>query len=192
MTTADEAARQLVLINAERGKQLVVRSQQDNEDAEKLRVWIKKATEEIKKEQALDAKPLYNEWKRVNAKYLELLKPLEVAYKAVGEAMARFKAAEEERYTKALRAAQEAYSDGNLDEAAKAAEIASQLASVKSPELTSHRNVWKFEFTEPEKVPREYCSPDPKKVPKPTGGEKPIDIPGVRWYQAAITTTRAR
>lgn len=46
----------------------------------------------------------------------------------------------------------------------------------------------KFLITDPDLVPREYCSPDPKKI----GAVDPTStaIPGVRFFQDDVVTSR--
>lgn len=77
--------------------------------------------------------------------------------------------------------------------AAPTAQVAQEtlavLAPVAPPSGVSIRYIWKFEVTDPDLVPREYCSPDPSKLKQADPG---TPIPGVRFFQEASTTVRQR
>jgi hypothetical protein len=62
------------------------------------------------------------------------------------------------------------------------------VAPVAPPEGVSVRHVWKFEVTDPDAVPRQYCSPDGKKI----GAVDPTTtaIPGVRFFQEPVVSSR--
>lgn len=61
-------------------------------------------------------------------------------------------------------------------------------APVAPPTGVSVRYVWRFEVTDPDLVPREYCSPDAKKigVVDPTATQ----VPGVRFFQEPVVSSR--
>lgn len=62
------------------------------------------------------------------------------------------------------------------------------VAPVAPPAGVSVRHVWRFEITDPCAVPREYCSPDLKKIGlvDPTTTQ----IPGVRFFQEPVVSSR--
>lgn len=63
------------------------------------------------------------------------------------------------------------------------------LVSTHAPAGIATREVWKFEITDPDAVPREFCSPDPKKI----GAVAPeTPIAGVRWFQEDVIASRKR
>lgn len=82
----------------------------------------------------------------------------------------------------ALRAAAEAATPQ------AATEIIQHVAPVAPPTGVSVRYVWRFEVTDPDAVPREYCSPDAKKI----GSVDPTatSIPGVRFFQEPVVSSR--
>ena len=57
--------------------------------------------------------------------------------------------------------------------------------------MTSSRKVWKFEITEPELVPRNFCSPDESKIRAYLKENKAgANIPGVRFYEELTVQSR--
>lgn len=71
--------------------------------------------------------------------------------------------------------------------AAKATEALTKAEITSAPEGVNIRYRWVFEVTDPDQVPRWFCSPDPKKI-----GEVPPGTPiaGVIWRQEPIVTAR--
>jgi hypothetical protein len=84
------------------------------------------------------------------------------------------------------------------------AESAAQIARKEVPteiipapvhvEKTSVRHVWEPEIVEPDLVPREYCSPDVKKIREAIWyadtHKPPREIPGVRFVPKSIVVVR--
>ncbi len=75
----------------------------------------------------------------------------------------------------------------------QAAEALATIAPVAPSRGVSVRPVWKFQVIAPDEVPRELCSPDPKKIAAacqygPDG--QPAPIPGVQWFQESVVTVR--
>lgn len=70
----------------------------------------------------------------------------------------------------------------------RAAEHLAIVAAVAPPQGVSVRKVWKFEITDPDAVPRCFCSPDPDKIRlvEPSTAK----IPGVRFYQEPVVAAR--
>jgi hypothetical protein len=62
-------------------------------------------------------------------------------------------------------------------------------AATKAPGVTI-KQVWAFEIVNPDEVPREYCSPDPKKIPVPESIHVQPVCPGVRYYLDERSTIR--
>lgn len=64
----------------------------------------------------------------------------------------------------------------------------STVAPVEPPQGVSVRKVWRFVVEDESLVPREFCSPDPKKI----GAVDPTttQIPGVRFFQDSIVSAR--
>lgn len=76
---------------------------------------------------------------------------------------------------------------GSADTPEVAEQALSTLAAAAPPAGVSIRQVWKFEVTDEALVPREYCSPDPKKI----GAADPaVGVTGVRFYQEAQVASR--
>lgn len=77
--------------------------------------------------------------------------------------------------------------------AAQAQAAVAEMGSPALPRGTTLRQVWKFEVTDPAAVPHELCSPDRDKIAR-RGGQMvegaPPAIPGVRWFQESIVSSR--
>lgn len=139
------------------------------------------------------------------AKKEEATKPLNAALKAIrgwfgpvedfyGQAEDIWKAkigawtlAEAERQRQALEAVQVAHRAGDVAGVAQAMAIATQ-ATVSVPTNVTVRAVWSFEVETPDLVPREYCSPDDKKIRTMVMASDGAPIPGVRiWKDTAVS-----
>lgn len=69
-----------------------------------------------------------------------------------------------------------------------ATQIIQQVAPVVPPQGVFVRQVWRFEVTDPDLVPREFCSPDPDKIRRVA--PETASIPGVRFYQEDQVSAR--
>jgi hypothetical protein len=75
------------------------------------------------------------------------------------------------------------------DEWAAAEALAEMRPPAEAPRGVTVRQVWRFEVTDPDAVPRELCSPDPKKI----GALEPgTAVAGVRWFQEDVVSARAQ
>ena len=75
--------------------------------------------------------------------------------------------------------------------AADGEEASRELARVEAPAMPtgmSVRKVWKFEIVDEDLVPREFCSPDPRKI----GASNTREISGVRFFQEDIVAARRK
>jgi hypothetical protein len=141
-------------------------------------------------------------YKDLEDKRTEITKPLNQALRAVNGLFHAPKQRFEE-LEKLLKAKVAAYLDKKsqantaaLQAAAVAPtpELAQQaiqtVAPVAPPQGVSVRHVWKFEVTDANAVPREFCSPDEKKI-KAAFELGMTDIPGVKFFQEAVVSARS-
>lgn len=142
---------------------------------EEKRKKITKPLDEAKRETQAVFKPV-----------LEALKAIENAFKAK---IAGYMQAKQQVNVAALQAAAAAPT------AMAAAQSMDAYAPVQAPQGVSVRQVWKFEVTDPDLVPRHLCSPDMKKIAEELGKKtdkygQPDVIPGVRVFQESVVTAR--
>jgi hypothetical protein len=115
---------------------------------------------------------------------LKVLKECERQLKDKCEAYVRAKdAANQRAFTAAAKAV----------DAEEARAVLAQIVPATSPKGTNIRYEWVHEVVDPDKVPRELCSPDKKKIDAAFAvgaGGKPMEIPGVVWSQKPIMSVR--
>lgn len=139
-------------------------------------------------------------YKEIEDKRTEITKPLNQALRAVNDLFRPPKQRFEElekllkgKITAYLEAKNRANEERLRQVAAAQTPAMAQLglatvSPVAPPTGVSVRHVWRFEITDPDLVPREYCSPDAKKigVVDPTA----TTIPGVRFFQEPVVSAR--
>jgi hypothetical protein len=155
---------------------------EEQEFAAKLLREVKEQWKTIEAQRKKITTPLNEALKQTNALFKPVLTALEE-----GESLLKSKiTAYLEQKARANTAALQAASVAPTPAAATAA--LSTVAPVAPPTGVSVRHVWKFEVTDPDLVPREYCSPDGKKI----GAVDPTttQIPGVRFFQEPVVSSR--
>lgn len=138
-------------------------------------------------------------YRALEEKRKEITVPLNRALKAVNDLFrppkAKFEALEHLLKSKIAgyldakeQVNRDAVENASVAESAKdALDSLAQVSEVAPPQGVSIRKVWKFEVTDADAVPREYCSPDLKKI----GAADPTTaIPGVRFFQDSVVTAR--
>ena len=106
----------------------------------------------------------------------------------------QWKIAEDEKQRQALAAVQEAHKTGDVQGVAAAMAVAAQ-ATVEVPRNQTVRLVWRFAVESPELVPREFCSPDDKKIApvvEALGLAAAETIPGIRVWKDADVIVRQK
>jgi len=112
------------------------------------------------------------------------------------EAEASAAAARKEAEDKALEEAGKLEAQGDVEGATRVVDEGAELAESTGPAhrtgpvrgytagAASFREVWQHEIEDPEQVPREYCSPDERKIREAVRrDENPVrEIPGVRIW----------
>lgn len=138
-----------------------------------------KTVEERRKEITV---PLNKALRSVNDMFRPVLKALEQSEKLLKGKIVDYVERKEVERRKALVEASQ------TKDAAKATEALERATITSAPEGVNIRYRWVFEVVDPDKVPRELCSPDPKKI----GVKKPgTEIPGVVWKQEPIVSARS-
>jgi len=134
-------------------------------------------------------KPLNDAKKATDSLFKPVLNALESAEEVLKGKIAGYIAAKQQANTAALQAAASAPS------AMAASQAIGNYAPVVAPQGVSVRDVWRFEVTNPDLVPRELCSPDMKKIGEALEAKagkygEPDVIPGVRVFKESIVTAR--
>lgn len=125
--------------------------------------------------------PLNKALRGVNDLFRPALKALEEGEKMLKSKIVGYVERRDEERKAALLAASQ------TKDAAKATEALSKAEVTSAPEGVNIRYRWVFEVTDPDQVPRELCSPDPKKIGAMAAG---TEIPGVVWKQEPLVTAR--
>ncbi len=166
-------------------------------------------TDEQQEEVAVILRDVKDRYRVLEEKRKEITVPLNAALRAVNNLFRppreKFEALEhllKGKITEYLaRKAQENVAALQAAAVAKTSEEATEalatIAPVAPPQGVSVRQVWKFEVTDPDLVPRHLCSPDMKKISDELGKKadkygQPDLIPGVRVYQEAVVAARSR
>lgn len=183
---------------------LVVRTQEGYQQAAEHLKAIKGMLGQIEDARTRVTKPLLQAQREVNTQAKEAAAPLEQAEKQIKLAMIaysdeqeRIRREEQRKADEAARREQQklqeraakAMESGKVE---KAAELETRAATVVAPVIqreppkvagVATREVWKFEITDPAAVPRNYCSPDEKKIGGIVRAMKgDTQIPGVRVW----------
>lgn len=140
-------------------------------------------------------------YKLIEDKRTEITKPLNQALRAVNDLFRPPKQRFEEleallkgKITAYLDAKHRANEERLRQVAAAQTPAMAQLglatvSPVAPPTGVTVRKVWKYEITDPDLVPREYCSPDPKKIA--AADPSTAEIPGVRFFQEQVVSARS-
>lgn len=144
----------------------------------------------VESERKKITKPLNDATKATNTLFKPVLGALESAEEILKDKIAGYMQAKQNANMAALQAAAAAPT------AMAATQSAAFYEPVQAPQGVSVRQIWKFEVTDPDLVPRHLCSPDMKKISEELGKKtdkygSPDLIPGVRVYQEAQVTARS-
>lgn len=147
------------------------------------------------------------EWESVETKRKKITKPLDEAkretqavFKPVLEALKYVESHLKEKIAGYMQTKQQAnvvalQAAASAPTALAATQQSSFYEPVQAPQGVSVRQVWKFEVTNPDAVPRELCSPDMQKISAALQAKtdkygQPDLIPGVRVFQESVVTAR--
>src|SRR5690606_39204937 len=110
--------------------------------------------------------PLHQAWTATNDFFKPVLTALSGAERALKSKIAEYERKKREANMEALKVAA----------TDRQAFQKMELVSTGAPKGVSIREVWKFEVTDPDAVPRQFCSPDTRKIGAVAPGTA---IPGV-------------
>jgi hypothetical protein len=156
-----------------------IKNDQDSDFAAVMIREIKEQYEAIEAERKKISGPLHQAWTATNNFFRPVTTALLGAEGALKKKVAVYERAKREAN---MRALQVAAGDKKAFEKL-------ELVSAHAPQGISIREVWKPEVTDESAVPREYCSPDLKKIGAATPGTV---IPGVRWFQEDSVASRKK
>jgi hypothetical protein len=169
-----EAQSYLNLLNFE------VRDEDDNRLAAETLRHVKERISAVEAERKKISVPLNAALKAVNDLFRPARQKLEECERQLKSKIAAYLSARDAANRVALAAAAAAPTPELAGDALAAIERAAP------PEGVSVRTVWRFKIVDENLVPREYCSPDPKKIAAAEIGT----VPGVEFYQEPIVASR--
>ena len=171
---------------------LQIRTKEDIDFVAKVLADIKGETKRLTARQKEVTDPLNQALKAARALFkpaLELLGQCEIKLK--GHLAAAHQAAEAQKRA-ALQEAHTQAVEGNTEAAGQAIEVADAAAQLPQAEGVSYKSTWKFAITNPDIVPREYCSPDLKKIREVVQLQKgATNIPGVLVKEETQVASRS-
>jgi hypothetical protein len=145
-----------------------------------------------RKYNALDARkkeitgPLQNALRSATALFQAPLQNLASVEAHIKGELARYTLAQEEARRAAMAKAAEEYAQGQTPLLGDVPEAAPQVKGVTVREVT------KWEVTDADAVPRQFCSPDPKKIQAHLDAGGLEAIKGVRFYKDAQVAVRTK
>lgn len=191
----------------------VVDSDEKLEKASDLDRMLGQAEKKLEEERTAITAPLNQVLKHVNAKFKPFSGRVSAARKALKAKMTAYyeeqerkrreaeeaarRAAEEEALAEAAKLEEAGDAEGAYEALAEAAEtpVAPVAPAPSGPVrgdyggTSSFTKTWKFEITDPEQVPREFCSPDEKLIREAVkNGTR--SIAGVNIYETTEVRTR--
>ena len=168
----------------ERIRQMPVTNDAEQDFAARLLGEIKGTWAELEKERTAITGPMNKALRATNDLFRPAAKALEHEEAYLKLRIVEYLEAKSQANTAALQ----------LAAVAPTPELAQQaiqtVAPVAPPQGVSVRHVWKFEVTDANQVPREFCSPDEKKI-KAAFELGMTDIPGVKFFQEAVVSARS-
>lgn len=126
--------------------------------------------------------PLTNAIRSVNALFAPVLGSLAEAEAVLKAKLAAHTAAEAQARTQAMETQAALHGAGVLA-------VVPMSAPPEAPGVNV-RTVRRFEITDPDRVPRQFCSPDPERIRAHLEAGGLEAIPGVRFYDDQIVTVR--
>lgn len=181
--------RENILFRAEALK--AVSSQAEYNDAEIILKAITKHSNDLEKHRKELAKPFQAVDKKIKSLADEAREKLEEEKENLKKKMAAYMDAEREKQQKELEEKAAAMVQAQAQEQESnpfAAYVPQQEIKLENKPviklMSSVTAVWKFEITDPVQVPREFCSPDERKIREYVQREKEAaSISGVRIYE---------
>jgi hypothetical protein len=164
----------------------VIDSDEKEAFAVKLAQEIKQNWASIEEQRKKITTPLLEAKRQTDAVFKPALDALAEEERLLKDKLAAYMQMKEQRNVAALAEAKQAPTVQDAQQAI------ARVAPVATPQGMSVRHVWKFEITDESIVPRELCSPDPKKIGaafQVVNGQ-PVPVPGVRWYQDTSVSVR--
>lgn len=174
---------------------------------------VKSALKQIEEQRTSITQPINESLRRINAQakdasapWLEVERKIKRAIVAYDEEQDRIRReaqrrADEEARKERERLEKQAAKAAAAGKDEKAADLELRAATVVAPvvaaetpkvEGVSRRLVVKFDITDPAAVPRNYCTPDEKKIRKIVDAMNgDIEIPGVRIWKESVIAARA-
>lgn len=142
---------------------VVITNDVEYEQAAQLLLNIKDRHKTVDAKRKEFTQPLYDLQKKINAFFNKPLRDYDQAMRTLKAAMGKYHEEKEKRRQEALQAAQQAAAE---QEKATFVQAMEKAADNIAPEAkgTHTRDVILFEITDPSLVPREFCSPDEKKI----------------------------
>lgn len=163
-----------------------IRNSEDRDYAAEVLCEVKQRHGTLESQRRRITDPLNAALREVNNLFRPVRDALEQCERLLKDRIAAFVVEQEQRNRAALLEAQAA---------SGAEEAGAAIQRMETPELpkgVSVRHQWKFEIVNQSAVPRDLCSPDPRKISAAFVGDIPPDIPGVRWFQERIVAARSR
>lgn len=161
----------------------------DAEAAVELAREVKDQIKRIEKTKKFFVDPLRKVLNTYNSYFSEPLDVLKKVERDLKDKLAAFVRAKDARNQLALAEA------ASTKDPEKASAALATITPAANPAGTSIRYRWVFEVTDADAVPRQYCSPDDRKIGEAFAvgeGGKPMEIPGVAWRQEPIVSVRKR
>lgn len=151
------------------------------------------------------AKNAHDNWKRLDKRRTDITKPILASKRSIDalfEPALRILATIREElktkigvYTSSQRTAQREAMQEAANQFAAGLVPSNPIPEAPQAKGVSVTEVWDFEITDPDKVPREYCSPDPAKIKAAiwyadTPKTPPQSIPGISFSLKVNTIIR--
>ena len=150
-------------------------------------VKVKTQVKALEGEKEKVTKPLWRAYKDVGDWFAPALKALSSLEATMKGKLGDWDRAQRAEQAKALAAASVQFQAGQHE-----AGLALMQAVPETPVATkgvSTRSVWTYEITDPDLVPRELCSPDPRKI-QAAVDQGLRSTPGVRIYETSEVRVR--
>lgn len=168
------------------GAGFIIHDDVTNENAAKVLQKVKARMKALEAQRVLITKPLNDGLRAVNDLFRQPREKFEDIEKVLKDAISDYLRRKQQKNDQALQAAAVA---PTIPQAQLAL---SELRPVEAPKGISTREVWKAEVVDPDAVPREFCSPDPKKIKAYLEGLRgEPSMPGVKFTKDSIVTARS-
>lgn len=139
-------------------------------------------------------RPLLDETKAVRDEYRTAVDLCDAMVKHLKQLLGNYELANRQLQQEAFARAAAAHETGNHIEARAEVAASNELARNVKPEGVSVREVWTAEVIDAALVPREWCTPDEKRISAMAravkGNGTPMVIPGVRYVKTTQVANR--